>query len=155
MDSRNNILGSKKFIYFPLDKEGQGQSEQDQQDRDLDRDALDKLLKTLGREALREKTPSLQELEQALQGAMSQEDQKEREESQAKSNDGNGDDFGMPIVRQLINKGYLKDSPKWLSSAGFNLIGNRILSDVMKALKAGDYGAHETHDIGGGSLVLE
>ncbi len=61
----------------------------------------------------------------------------------------------MPLVKQLMNKGYLKDSPKWLSSKGFNEIGNRILSDVMKALKAGEYGMHETHDIGSGSLVLD
>ena len=155
MDSLNNIPGSKKFIYFPLDKEGKDRNEKEQRDNELDRDALDKMLKTLGREALREKTPSLQELEQALEGAISQQGQKEQEGSKAESNDGNRDDFGMPLVRQLINKGYLKDSPKWLSSAGFNLIGNRILSDVMKALKSGDYGAHETRDIGGGSLVLE
>ncbi|MGI0048888.1 MAG: VWA domain-containing protein, partial [Nitrososphaera sp.] len=126
----------------------------------LPRDVLDKLLKALGREALREKTPSLQELEQALQGIMSQEGQQEQESrqqagSQSGSKGDTGDDSGMPLVRQLMNKGYLKDSPKWLSSKGFNTIGTRILSDVMKALKAGEYGMHETQDLGSGSLVLD
>ena len=122
--------GSKKYLYFPLDKEGQEQQQQQQQsqgNRELPRDILDKLLKTLGREALKEKTPSLQELEQTLQGAMS----------------------------SMQQKGYLKDSPKWLSAKGFTAIGGKILSDVMKALKAGEYGMHETQDLGSGSIVLD
>ena len=160
MDSHNSALGSKKFVYFPLDKEGQEQMEQSRGERELPRDVLDKLLKALGREALREKTPSLQELEQTLQGIMSQQEQQEQEskqqlDSQPGSKGDTGDDSGMPLVRQLINKGYLKESPKWLSKKGFNMIGGKILSDVMKALKAGEYGMHETHDIGSGSVVLD
>jgi len=160
MDSHNSALGSKKFVYFPLDKEGQEQMEQSRGERELPRDVLDKLLKALGREALREKTPSLQELEQTLQGIMSQQEQQEQEskqqlDSQPGSTGDIGDDSGMPLVRQLINKGYLKESPKWLSKKGFNMIGGKILSDVMKALKAGEYGMHETHDIGSGSVVLD
>ena len=120
MDSHNSALGTKKFVYFPLDKEGQEQMQQSRGERELPRDVLDKLLKALGREALREKTPSLQELEQTLQGIMSQQEQQEQESkqqlsSQPESNGNIGDDSGMPLVRQLINKGYLKESPKWLS----------------------------------------
>ncbi len=162
MDSYNNTPGSKKFLYFPLDKEGQEQQPKSQGSRELPRDVLDKLLKTLGREALREKTPSLQELEQVLQGAISailqkEEQQSQRESSSQTGNEGeeSGDDSGMPLVRHLMNKGYLKDSPKWLSTKGFNTIGTKILSDVMKALKAGEYGMHETRNIGSGSLVLD
>jgi uncharacterized protein with von Willebrand factor type A (vWA) domain len=160
MDSHSSAPGSKKFVYFPMDKEGQEQQQESQGSRELPRDVLDKLLKALGREALREKTPSLQELEQALQGVMSQEGQQEQESrqqagAQSGSKGDTGDDLGMPLVRQLMNKGYLKDSPKWLSSKGFNTIGTRILSDVMKALKAGEYGMHETKDLGSGSLVLD
>ena len=160
--------GSKKYLYFPLDKEGQEQQQQQQQqsqgNRELPRDILDKLLKALGREALKEKTPSLQELEQTLQGDMSsmqQQDQQQQQQSQqrqgaragAKGED--GDDSGMPLVRHLMQKGYLKDSPKWLSAKGFTAIGGKILSDVMKALKAGEYGMHETQDLGSGSIVLD
>lgn len=158
MASSNSAPGSKKFVYFPLDKEGQEQKQQSQGDRELPRHALDKLLKAVGREALREKTPSLQELEQALQGAMSseQDQQTQQEQSSQIGTEGEvGDDSGMPLVRQLMNRGYLKDSPKWLSAKGFNMIGSKILSDVMKALKAGEYGMHETHDVGSGSLVLD
>src|SRR3712207_8238997 len=65
------------------------------------------------------------------------------------------DDSGMPLVAYLIQKGYLKDSPKWLSAKGFTAIGSKILSDVMKALKAGEYGTHESQNLGSGSLVLD
>jgi uncharacterized protein with von Willebrand factor type A (vWA) domain len=160
MDSHSSAQGSKKFVYFPLDKEGQDKKQQSQGAPELPSDVLDKLLKALGREALREKTPSLQELEQTLQGAMSsafdQEQQsKQQPGSPAGSKGGTGDDSGMPLVRQLMNKGYLRDSPKWLSAKGFNTIGTKILSDVMKALKAGEYGMHETQDLGSGSLVMD
>lgn len=159
--------GSKKYLYFPLDKEGQEQQQQQQQsqgNRELPRDILDKLLKTLGREALKEKTPSLQELEQTLQGAMSsmqQQDQQQQQQSQQRQGARagaaaeDGGDSGMLLVRRLMQKGYLKDSPKWLSAKGFTAIGGKILSDVMKALKAGEYGMHETQDLGSGSIVLD
>jgi uncharacterized protein with von Willebrand factor type A (vWA) domain len=159
--------GSKKYLYFPLDKEGQEQQQQQQQsqgNRELPRDILDKLLKALGREALKEKTPSLQELEQTLQGAMSsmqQQDQQQQQQSQQRQGfragaaGEDGGDSGMPLVRHLMQKGYLKDSPKWLSAKGFTAIGGKILSDVMKALKAGEYGMHETQDLGSGSIVLD
>ncbi|AIF84284.1 uncharacterized protein with a von Willebrand factor type A (vWA) domain [Candidatus Nitrososphaera evergladensis SR1] len=159
--------GSKKFVYFALDDDSQSQQQQQQQEKggsELPKDVLDKLLKAIGREALREKTPSLQELEQSLQNAMSQQmsseqqgQQQEKEQQQQSSQSGSQvqDGDGMPLVRQLIQKGYLKDSPKWLSSKGFVNIGGRILSDVMKALKAGEYGMHETHDYGQGSIVLD
>jgi uncharacterized protein with von Willebrand factor type A (vWA) domain len=159
MASLSDAPGSKKFVYFPLDKESQEQKQQSPEDRELPRDVLDKLLKALGRETLREKTPSLQELEQTLQGAMSQREGEQEGRQQTSSQSGSnwkGDDGSdMPLVRQLIQKGYLKDSPKWLSTKGFNTIGSRILSDVMKALKAGEYGMHETQDLGNGSLLLD
>lgn len=160
MALHSSAPGSKKFVYFPLDKEGQEQKQQSKGERELPRDVLDRLLKALGREALREKTPSLQELEQALQGAMSSTEQQEQQQSQQSSSQtgsegDSADDSGMPLVKQLMNKGYLKDSPKWLSAKGFNMIGGKILSDVMKALKAGEYGAHETRDVGSGSVVLD
>ncbi|HZC88510.1 MAG TPA: VWA domain-containing protein, partial [Nitrososphaera sp.] len=162
----DSLPGSKRFLYFPLDIQGQDQKQQQQQTQGEDRlakkDVLDKLLKALGREALREKTPTLQELEQTLQDVMKslmspeQEEEKEKQRSRSRNEREDADDSGMmPIVRQLVEKGYLKDSPKWLSAKGFNAIGSKILSDVMKALKAGEYGMHETQDLGSGSLVLD
>jgi uncharacterized protein with von Willebrand factor type A (vWA) domain len=162
MISHNAISGSKKFIYFPLDKEGQEQRNNGQRQHELSRNVLDKLLKTIGREALKEKTPSLQELEQTLQSMMSSlsnqqklGQQQQRSGWLGDSNDENEDDSGMPFVAYLMQKGYLKDSPKWLSAKGFTAIGGKILSDVMKALKTGEYGMHESQNFGSGSLVLD
>jgi hypothetical protein len=163
MTSHNGVaLGSKKFIYFPLDKENQEQRQGNQAERELTRNMLDKLLQAVGREALKEKTPSLQELEQTLQGVMSslskqQEGSLQQESSGSLADSGNEseDDSGMPFIAYLMQKGYLKDSPKWLSSKGFTAIGGKILSDVMKALKTGEYGMHESQNLGSGSLVLD
>ena len=54
-----------------------------------------------------------------------------------------------------MQKGYLKDSNKWLTSKGFLNIGGKILSDVMRALKTGDLGVHETTSLGRGGIVLD
>jgi uncharacterized protein with von Willebrand factor type A (vWA) domain len=159
MASHSSEPGTKKFVYFVSEKEGQVQKRQSQGESELARDVLDKLLKAAGREALKEKTPSLQELEQSLQGMMNSSTEQQQSNPQSSSQSGSkgdiGDDSGMPLVRQLMNKGYLKDSPKWLSAKGFDVIGGKILSDVMNALKAGEYGIHETQDLGSGSFVLD
>jgi uncharacterized protein with von Willebrand factor type A (vWA) domain len=159
MPSRSKTPGAKKYVYFPHDKEGEQQHQKQRGTSELPKDVLDKLLKVAGREALREKTPSLQELEQALQGAAesmsqgSEGEQQQKKGAQSGTKEEAGE--GMPLVRKLIQKGYLKDSPKWLSGKGFVHIGGRILDDVMKTLKAGEYGMHETHDYGQGSIVLD
>jgi uncharacterized protein with von Willebrand factor type A (vWA) domain len=162
MPSHNNALGSKKFVYFPLDKEGQEQRQGRQSENEPTRNMLDKLLKAIGREALKEKTPSLQELEQTLQGLMSslskQQEGSQQQQGSGSVADSRGEseeDSGMALVRYLMQKGYLKDSPKWLSAKGFTAVGGKILSDVMKALKAGEYGTHESQNLGPGSLVLD
>jgi uncharacterized protein with von Willebrand factor type A (vWA) domain len=165
MPSDNNVLGSKKFTYFPLDKEGQERRQKMQSESETLSDMLDKLLRAVGREALKEKTLSLQELGQTLQGLMPsspsirqpQEGKQQQQElgSVADSNGEKGDSSSMSFVRYLMQKGYLKDSPKWLSTKGFTAIGGKILSDVMKALKSGEYGTHESQNLGSGSLVLD
>src|SRR3712207_2511366 len=112
MTLHNTALGSKKFIYFPLNKEGQEQRQESQGQHELPRNMLDKLLKAIGREALKEKTPSLQELEQTLQGVMSSlskqqelRHQQQRSGSLTDSQDKSGDDYGMPFVAYLMQKG--------------------------------------------------
>ncbi|HZT35850.1 MAG TPA: hypothetical protein VFA15_08015, partial [Nitrososphaera sp.] len=104
MPSPSKVPGSKKFVYFALEDDGQSPQQQQQQEksRDLPKDVLDKLLKTIGREALREKTPSLQELEQSLQNAMSQmsseQGQQEKEQQQSSQSGNQVDDGdGMPL----------------------------------------------------------
>lgn len=135
-------------------------SESDFEKKQRGRDLLNKLLSAAGREALREKTPTLQELEQALQSAAGPSTPADLGKStRSKPLPGDLDDqdkgSGLPFVSFLMQRGYLKDSPKWLSPRGFVGIGNRILGDVMKALKQGDSGLHETRNYGSGSILLD
>jgi uncharacterized protein with von Willebrand factor type A (vWA) domain len=120
------------------------------------------LLSAAGREVLREKTPNLWELEQTLQDVISthykQTEKNKQQEKNGQNTDTKGAGIqmsGMPLITQLIQRGYLKDTGKWLSTRGFIDIGGKILNDVMKALKTGDFGIHTTTSLGSGSLVLD
>ena len=140
----------KEFIYY------QTQNKHEEQ-KELSRDMLNKLLHTLGRESIREKTPSMQELEQTLQQVFTNEGIDINELSE-KATTGKEDGIrgeGMTVVKYLIQKGYLKEEKKWLSKQGFTSIGSRILTDVMRTLKSGDLGLHETVKLGSGTTVLD
>ncbi|MFL6432758.1 MAG: VWA domain-containing protein [Nitrososphaeraceae archaeon] len=152
---------AKAFIYFARHNFEETQNRQEEA-YEISEDTLDKLLNVIGREVLREKTPTIQELEQSLQNAMSNNrneedynDQEQENQQTTKSKTVGMRIAGKPIIKHLIQKGYLKDSNKWLSSKGFLDIGGRILNDVMKALKTGDFGLHSSTDLGSGSLVMD
>jgi uncharacterized protein with von Willebrand factor type A (vWA) domain len=91
----------------------------------------------------------------SLSGQQEDRQQQQKSGSMVDSRGEDIDDSGMPLIRYLMQKGYLKDSPKWLSAKGFIAIGGKMLSDVMKALKAGEYGTHESKNLGSGSLLLD
>jgi uncharacterized protein with von Willebrand factor type A (vWA) domain len=91
----------------------------------------------------------------SLSGQQEDRQQQQKSGSMVDSRGEDVDDSGMPLIRYLMQKGYLKDSPKWLSAKGFIAIGGKMLSDVMKALKAGEYGTHESKNLGSGSLLLD
>ena len=156
--------GTKDFVYFPAEETEYQQSKKakDQNPQNLSKEMLEKLLQAIGREALRERTPNLRQLEQILNEVISKEPEdskfteeqvKKRQIMKTDVEDRQG--LGMPIVTQLIQRGYLKDSQKWLSSKGFMSIGGKILTDVMKALKTGDFGLHETSSLGSGSVLID
>jgi uncharacterized protein with von Willebrand factor type A (vWA) domain len=156
--------GTKRFAYFSAE-ESEDQNHTKSKDNDsqnIPNEMLEKLLQAIGRESLRERTPNLQQLEQILKDVISNEP--EHSDSAKKgvkkgqtmeTNDEDREDLGMPIVTQLIQRGYLKDSQKWLSSKGFISIGGKILNDILKALKSGDFGLHETPMHGSGSLLID
>jgi uncharacterized protein with von Willebrand factor type A (vWA) domain len=170
------------------------------------------ILKALGNKAIKENTPTLQELEQYLQTHMQEliteerkrmlQKRKQNEDSdilntlsaeskrnQSKQSQGSqsiisnvnkasstssasfpqqgnfrlnfnfnttstaaGD---LPIVSQLIERGYLVDSNKWLKKKGFLRVGQEILSEIIKSLKADKLGMHESHFTGTGDLLQE
>ncbi len=131
---------------------------------------IDLLLSIVGREALREKRPNLQELDQIIKGLIEQENTGKESTNGVDTDDADDDGGGgggqeeersrdrstpFSIVRMLLQEGYLRDDEKWLTWKGFSKIGNLILDDVMKALKLGEVGAHSTNNIGVGSVVLD
>ena len=156
---------STDFIYFPFTKESDKTSNkkfEEQGEHNINNDILDDLLKSLGREILKEKTPSVQELEQTLQEIIKKKGKKNKfnkENDFNYKNDSNPSDSNvksnLPIITHLIREGYLKNSEKWLSSKGFAKIGEKILQDILKELKKGDFGIHETKNFGYGSLLLD
>ncbi len=140
----------KEFVYY--------QSEERQQEqKELSRDALNKLLLALGREAIKEKMPNLQELEKLLEEMLAKEGvnvEDLSEETEPGKQEGIKGE-GTAVVKYLMQKGYLKEGERWLSKYGFMNIGARILNDVMKALKSGELGMHETVKFGSGTTVLD
>jgi hypothetical protein len=225
---------NKKFIYFarPLqnnDNNERGNGEQqDLSGRDIkthknsNSDLLKyffpDILKALGNRAIKDSTPTLQELEQYLQNHLQElmaEDRNrrraiERKESNNKNypnplteedakkntqpspkyktdsrfeqldgdgrkNTSNGSGLSsqgnfrlnfnfnktplagdsLPIVAQLIERGYLVDSNKWLKKKGFLRVGQEILSEIIKSLKADKLGMHEAHFTGSGNIIQE
>ena len=159
-----NRTGTKRFVYFSAE-ENQDQNHiksKDHESQNIPNEMLEKLLQAIGRESLRERTPNLQQLEQILKDVISNEPEysdnvkEEAKKGQTiRTNDEDREDLGMPIVTQLIQRGYLKDSQKWLTSKGFISIGGKILNDIMKALKTGEFGLHETPSHGSGSLLID
>ena len=153
------------FIYYPFTKEDNTANKkfEDLEERNISNDTFDDLLKSLGREVLKEKTPSLQELEQTLQEIIKKKEKNDKfkQENNFKDTDElnvSSDSTlksNLPIVTHLIRKGYLKNSQKWLSSKGFVNIGEKILQDILKELKKGDFGIHESKNFGYGSLLLD
>jgi uncharacterized protein with von Willebrand factor type A (vWA) domain len=153
---------TKKFVYFAAEILG-NKHQTLHEEKNAANDLIDKMLKVIGREVLREKTPTIQDLERSLQDISAQQQHEQRDSTGNKKTRGQETDIkgdgitvsGTPIVAQLMQKGYLKDSNKWLTSKGFLNIGGKILSDVMRALKTGDLGVHETTSLGRGGIVLD
>lgn len=125
---------------------------------------LDKFLRLIGREVLRERTPDLQELAQIMENMESKENSLRREnlkptepqdERRTSNSSSPSMSDGASIITELIERGYLKDSQKWLTHRGFSTIGEKILMDIMNPLTSGESGSHETVFRGLGSLVLD
>lgn len=87
--------------------------------------------------------------------------------SSMSSNGGNGQRFNidfryalkdqnnLPIVRELMSKGYLVDSERWLNKKGFLKMGEQILAEIIKSLRTDKQGMHETKYTGYGSVIQE
>lgn len=138
----------KNFVYYLATEE----ERQNEKQQNLDKKDQEKIMQILASQSMREKTPSLEELESVLRDKMSN---SEESSPQTPSDQiPNGDD-AEPITKYLIRQGYLKDEKNWLTKKGFFAIGNQILRDLMSELKTGEFGLHETKSIGGGTTILD
>ncbi|HEY6405692.1 MAG TPA: hypothetical protein VIX38_06415, partial [Nitrososphaeraceae archaeon] len=152
-NQNSGIAGSvvlNKFRYFLVDK-----SDDNFHNRNLrlktsiKKEDLDRYLRLIEREALRERAPDLQELAQMLEnmedGGHSKK-LKDLHSTQSPNPSPVSRDspslmsIGASIITEMIERGYLKDSRKWLTHRAFFTIGEKILMDIMDPLKYGEIG---------------
>lgn len=137
------------FVYFLNEKHNSKAS-----NSEISNEQLNKILKTIAKQALKEKNPSMQDMEQILQGVIQESTSKSQvDETSEKELDIHG--ISEPITKYLQRKGYLKDGKRWLTNKGFFEIGQRMLEDIIKAINEGSFGFHETKDIGSGGIILD
>lgn len=163
MDCEIRMIKSEKSYFFQLASSNESSSETKFSEaiESQPKEGIDLLLKLVGREALREKNPNLHELEQILgslliqKGILGESKNGQDRNNASEESMHNRQSSSLPIVRRLVQEGYLRDDNKWLTSKGFAKIGNMILEDVMKALKMGEVGYHGTKNFGSGSIILD
>ncbi|MGI0008117.1 MAG: VWA domain-containing protein [Nitrosopumilaceae archaeon] len=143
-------LDTRNVLYF-LNQE----SKTTKPSNEISNETLQKILQTLSKQILKEKTPSIQDLEHILQGVIKQSTKQQTLEENSESAETDIHASGEPITKYLKKQGYLKDEKKWLTNKGFFEIGGKLLQDVMKAINEGGFGFHETKNIGTGSVVQD
>ena len=140
---------SNNLVYF-ASKLQKGKSESQQPFSDK---KFKEILEKLATQAMKEKTPDMEELESLLQSSSKQSE--ENEEKKFDTEDQDEDGGSSSLTKLLQEKGYLKDEKKWLTNKGFFEIGNQILSSVMKDLSTAEFGLHETKFSGNGNIVID
>ena len=141
-------LDTKNLIYF-VSKKDKGKSKPESQ---LSDKKIQQILEILANQALKEKPPTLEELELILQNSSKPNNE---QKSQIKTHDVEQKDGSSSIIKLLQEKGYLRDKKKWLTNKAFFEIGGKILYEVMTNLSSGDFGFHETNDAGDGSVTID
>ena len=141
-----HLHNSHNLVYFASKSK-----KQKSENEDLISDKqLKQILQIVAQQAMREKSPDINELESILQNSI-----KEFEEKNHPSEQENEDDGSASITKLLQEKGYLKDEKNWLTNKGFFEIGKQILQDVMKNLNSSEYGLHETKYSGEGNVMMD
>jgi len=141
-------LDTKNLVYFSSKKE-KGKSKSEEQ---LSDNKIQQILKILAKQAMKEKHPTMDELESILQNSNHP---KEEQESDTKNQEIEYEDGSVSITKLLIEKGYLRDEKNWLTNKGFFEIGQKILHEVMKDLTSDDFGLHETNYSGDGNVTID
>lgn len=143
-------LDTRNVLYF-LNQESKTTKPNDE----ISKETLQKIFQALSKLVLKEKLPSIQDLETILQGMIKQSTEQQNIEENSEGTETDIHSSGEPITRYLKKQGYLKDEKKWLTNKGFFEIGAKLLQDVMKAINEGGLGFHETKKIGTGSVIQD
>jgi uncharacterized protein with von Willebrand factor type A (vWA) domain len=139
---------AKNFVYFAANKQ-QGKTK----DKDSISDQkLQKILESLYKQAIREKTPELEDLDQIIRDSLKS---SVDEKLEGQDTDDPSQDESFSITKYLIAKGYMRDEKNWLTNKGFFEIGNKILQDVMKELSSDEFGLHNTNSFGDGNVTID
>jgi uncharacterized protein with von Willebrand factor type A (vWA) domain len=153
-----------KFRYFLVDNSDNFHNRNLRLKTSIKKEDLDRYLRLIEREALRERTPDLQELAQSLENVDDGGHSKKLKDLHSTQSPNPSSvsrysptlmSVGASIITELIERGYLKNSRKWLTHRAFFTIGEKILMDIMDPLKYGEIGFHETMTEGLGSVVLD
>ncbi len=143
-----SLLNTKNFIYF-LNQE----TDKKKPSTDISNSALKSALQTIAKQILKEKTPNIQELNQILEGINQRSNEQSIDQAQDKVQ--TIENIEEPITKYLQKMGYLKDKKKWLTNKAFFEIGAKLLRDVMQLIEQGEFGFHETKNLGNGDLIMD
>lgn len=138
------------LVYFA----NKTKKESSKDDNPLSDQNLEQILESLAKQAMREKPPTLEELESLLQNS-SGSSKDNNKENQNDSQNKDEEQGSASITKLLQNEGYLRNDTKWLTNKAFFQIGNKILQDVMKDLSSAEFGLHETKVSGSGNVVID
>ena len=141
-------LDTKNLVYFSSKKE-KGKSKSEEQ---LSENKIQQMLETLAKQAMKEKPPTMDELDSILQNLNRPTEEQEKE---TKTQEIEQEEGSASITKLLREKGYLRDEKNWLTNKGFLEIGAKILHEVMKDLTSDDFGLHETNYSGDGNVTID
>ena len=143
-----SLHDTKNLVYF-VNSTKKGDSKKE---KSLSEEQLEKIFETLAKQAMKERTPDLGELESIIQDSM----KSEQEQNQPTDSDEQDETDGSAnFTKMLQDSGYLRDTKNWLTNKAFLEIGNKILHDVMDNLNSSDFGLHQTNYSGGGDITID
>ncbi|MDE1724452.1 MAG: VWA domain-containing protein [Thaumarchaeota archaeon] len=110
-------------------------------------------LKIIATQTLKEKIPSLTDLQNILDSEIPSSSTIKSEHDFEQMYQVHGSDES--ITKHLQNLGYLKADKKWLTKKAFFEIGQKILEDAIKIVEKDTHGFHETRNIGYSNTILD
>ena len=113
-----SLHDTKNLVYFVnSDKKSDSKKK-----KSLSEEQLEKFFETLAKQAMKERTPDLGELESIIQDSM----KSEQEQNQPTDSDEQDETDGSAnFTKMLQDSGYLRDTKNWLTNKAFLEIGKQ------------------------------